>query len=89
MIFTLNNHADITTVSGGCSTGEIRLINSNGVRQQNAGRVEVCLNNAWGTVCEFLFDIVDTNVVCSQLGIAPGGELCAYCELDIVMAGIK
>ena len=81
------SHADMATASGNCSTGEIRLIDSNGVRQENAGRLEVCINNAWGTVCDVLFDDVDTNVVCSQLGIAPGGELCPYRVLSMLIAG--
>ena len=65
--------SDILTENGNCSTGEIQLIGSNGKRQNNQGRVEVCINNAWGTVCEYLFDNLDADVVCSQLGIAPGG----------------
>ena len=74
----------MATASGNCSTDDIRLIDSNGVRQQSAGRLEVCINNAWGTVCDVLFDDVDTDVVCSQLGIAPGGELCPYRVLSLV-----
>ena len=32
------------------------------------GRVEICINNAWGTVCNNLFSTADAQVVCTQLG---------------------
>ena len=32
------------------------------------GRVEICINNAWGTVCNNLFSKDDAQVVCTQLG---------------------
>ena len=48
-------------------------MDENGSVLESMGRVELCLNNAWGTVCNYLFDDLDVDVVCSQLGIAPGG----------------
>jgi len=50
-----------------CSNGDIRLMNGTepSVRE---GRVEICYNNAYGTVCDDRWDIVDASVVCRQLG---------------------
>ena len=32
------------------------------------GRVEICINNAWGTVCDNQFGTTDAKVICAQLG---------------------
>ena len=56
----------------GCAQGGIRL---QGSESANLGRVEVCMNNIWGTVCENNWGDVDARVVCRQLGFAAAGEL--------------
>ena len=47
-----------------CTHGDIRLVN--GTSQIN-GRFEVCLNNAWGTMCSEQVTSREASVVCRQL----------------------
>jgi len=57
-----------TTVGGhtNCSDGDVRL---EGGSNPAAGRLEVCANQVWGTVCSgYYWSTSDSNVVCRQLG---------------------
>ena len=63
------------TSSANCTTGSLRLA---GGSKPNAGRVEVCINKAWGTVCDSWWNTADANVVCSQLGFLRYGEVFGY-----------
>ena len=60
---------DNDTTIGACSDGELRLGNQSGddVKLTRSGRVELCLNNAWGTVCGTSFSVPDVLVTCNQL----------------------
>ena len=48
-----------------CQNGEIRLRDGT---FKSEGRVEVCVNGTWGTICDTSWDDNDARVVCGQLG---------------------
>lgn len=51
----------------------VRLISQTG-RTDNltAGRLEILIDNQWGTVCDNAFNLYDANAACRQLGFSRG-----------------
>ena len=55
----------------GCEDGDVKLVDGSST---NEGRVEVCIDNQWGTVTDDGWSSSDAKVVCRQLGYPTYGE---------------
>ena len=77
-------YKDFLLYGQGCEDGRVRLMNFTepvhvlgGIGE---GRVEVCIDNVYATVCDDHWDILDARVVCHQLNNTSNGEssACAF-----------
>ena len=63
-----------------CANGQLRLAAGN---IANEGRVEICMNNEWGTVCDDSWGSADATIVCRQLGYLTQGTDAACLLLKV------
>ena len=66
-------YTEVSTPYANCTSGDVRLVpgTTNLTQSEHSmqGRLEVCINSAWGSVClDPFFDTDDAGVACSQLG---------------------
>ncbi len=67
-----NHFEDAGVRCQGCVTNDVRLI---GASEPHEGRVEVCMNNVWGSVCDDQWGVPDATVVCRQAGFSTRGAI--------------
>jgi len=68
------------TPNGNCDLGDLRLSSrtDDSSELSSEGRLEVCVNNAWGTICDAAFGSRDAQVACAQLGYDEEGECLCF-----------
>ena len=73
-VICLDNTSDNITIrpTSGCPEGDVRLLEGS---TRLEGRVEVCRNGAWGTVCDDGWGKADATVVCRQLDFSVAGRI--------------
>ena len=54
-----------------CTDGDIRVVDGDSALQ---GRVEICIDGVWGTVCDDMWGVEEASVACRQLGFSPDGK---------------
>ena len=56
-----------STQHDNCTHGSLQLVNRTSNDSVGSGRLEICLNQAWGTVCSDQFRYTEAEVSCRQL----------------------
>ena len=73
-------HVEYYYFIGDCTEGSIRLV---GGSSSLEGKVEVCVDIGWGTVCDGEWGTADANVACRQLGLPNSGIIICTLHMDV------
>ena len=70
-----------------CTNGQVRLMNGS-QPSLTEGRVEICYNNTYGTVCDDFFDETAASIVCGGI---KGWFMCYVQEIvyNMLMSVVK
>ena len=66
--YVLQSQYQFLVAADECTEGEVRLAGQDD-SSATEGRVEICLDGEWGTVCEWKWGASDAQVICRQLGL--------------------
>ena len=78
MILTDRNY----TVDISCNDGDVRLV---GGANDLEGRVEICYNKMWGSVCQNSWQNNDVRIVCKQLGHHSKGNV----DMELTLVSLE
>lgn len=65
--YSIKEHYHILFLTGICANGDVRLVGGSSMFE---GRVEMCYNEVYGTICDIGFGRPEAAVVCSKLGFS-------------------
>ena len=69
-----------------CKHGSVQLAGSGAV---SFGRVEVCINELWSTICDHHWTVTEASVICSQLGFYKQGLIKVFHKQKIMGTTVK
>ena len=67
---TCSTGCELSYYHAACKDGDLHLMDGNTTRE---GRMEICYDNVYGTVCDDQWGPLDAAVACRQLGFSDAG----------------